>query len=67
MEIGVRYEGDFYEDNRKGKGIVHYPDGARFEGEYNGNSKCLGMLYLADGKIYEQEYVNGELIKNSEI
>ena len=39
---GDRYEGDFKNDLKNGKGIIYYKNGGRYEGDFKNN--------LRDGK-----------------
>ena len=50
-ENGDRYEGEWKNDEREGKGIYYLNNGDRYEGEWkNGNKKekelCIGMMEI---------------------
>ena len=46
---GDRYEGEWKNDKREGKGIYYYKSGSRYEGEYKKNKKeGKGIYYYED-------------------
>ena len=47
---GERYEGEWKNDLKDGKGIHYFPNGERYEGEFkNGNAEGKGIYYYKDG------------------
>ena len=56
---GNRYEGEFRDGNRWGKGITYFTDGRRYEGEYvNGRKWGRGTMYFPDGTVQDGIYEN---------
>ena len=56
-----KYEGEFKNGKREGKGIMYYNSGNRYEGEFkNGKFEGRGIYYYRDGDRYEGEYKNGK-------
>ena len=53
---GERYEGDYRNDKREGKGIYYYNDGDRQMGDYS-NDKRIGKHVILTK--------NGEIITNN--
>ncbi len=46
---GGRYEGDFIDDKRTGRGIFNWPDGNRYEGDFlDGKMHGRGILTFAN-------------------
>ena len=44
-----------------GKGIYYWPDGRRYDGDYENDKKHgFGAYYWPDGKAYEGHWVNGK-------
>jgi hypothetical protein len=57
---GERYEGDFHENKREGRGILFKADGSRYEGEFkNDQPDGHGVSYLPGGVTIEGEFKNG--------
>lgn len=57
---GDRYEGDFRENKREGRGILFKADGSRYEGEFkNDLPEGHGVSYLPGGATIEAEFKNG--------
>jgi hypothetical protein len=47
---GGRYEGDFIDNKRTGRGIFNWPDGNRYEGDFiNNKGTGRGILTFANG------------------
>lgn len=58
---GDRYEGDFLEGQRTGKGRYEYAAGGFYEGEFvNGQFQGEGMFKAAQGHRYEGTFANGQ-------
>lgn len=58
---GERYQGEFLNGKKEGKGTLVFPDGTKYIGEFrndtfNGN----GLLILKIGESYEGDFVNGK-------
>ena len=57
---GNRYEGDFRDGKRHGRGTYTWADGARYEGDYhNGKPHGQGTLTFATGNRYEGRWRKG--------
>ena len=57
---GNRYEGEYKNNSREGKGICYYNNGDRYEGEFkNDISEGKGIYYFKDGDKFEGEYKKG--------
>ena len=55
-----KYEGEFKNDLRNGKGIMYYKNGNKYEGEWKNDVKeGKGIMLLSNGNKYEGEYKNG--------
>ena len=55
---GDKYEGDFANDKRHGKGKYTYANGNKYEGDWvNGDQHGKGTFIWADGDKYEGDYV----------
>ena len=54
---GDRYEGDWKNDNKEGKGIYYYNNGDRMMGDYS-NDKPIGkhVKLTKNGEIKENNY-----------
>ena len=58
---GGRYEGEFKDGNRHGRGIEYFSDGSRYEGEFKDNQRHgRGIECYADGGRYEGEFKDNE-------
>ena len=56
---GDRYEGEFKDDKRTGRGTYYWASGNRYEGEFvDGDFNGWGKKYWASGKRYEGEWKN---------
>jgi len=56
-----RYEGEFKNGKRHGKGVFYYKNGDKYEGEFK--NRCInekGIAYYNDGDKYEGEFKKGE-------
>ena len=57
---GEKYEGQFKDDKRHGKGIFYYASGDKYDGEWkNNNRHGKGIEYYADGAKYDGEWKYG--------
>ena len=73
--IGDRYEGEWRNDKKEGKGIYYWNDGDRYEGDFrNGNFEGKGIYYFSNGDRRMGDYLNGKeigkhvrLTKNGEV
>ena len=60
-KYGTRYEGEWKDGQRNGKGIYHYADGSRYEGEWkDGQINGKGIYYYEDGTRYEGEWKDAQ-------
>ena len=58
----MKYEGEFKNGKRNGKGIEYKNGKKLFEGEYlNGEKNGKGVEYNNDIIIFEGEYLNGKI------
>jgi antitoxin component YwqK of YwqJK toxin-antitoxin module len=58
-----KYEGEFKNNKREGKGIFYYNNGDRYEGDYkNDKREGKGILYFNDGDRYEGDFKYASLI-----
>ena len=58
-----RYEGDYKNDKREGKGIMYWNDGARYEGDFkNDKREGKGIMYYNDGEKENGSWKNDEFI-----
>jgi len=48
---GDRYEGQWMNNKRHGRGILFYADGKKFVGEWENGLIIFGTLYSADGSV----------------
>ena len=49
----VRYEGEFVQGLKHGKGKLFFPNGSIYEGEFKANYQDgYGVYYFAKGKVY---------------
>lgn len=53
---GDTYDGEFLDGKRNGKGIYTWANGAKFDGDYNQNSRSYGKLTYPDGSFYVGHY-----------
>ena len=59
--INDRYEGDFRNNKKEGKGIYYWNDGERYEGDVrNGKPEGKGVYFFANGNRYEGDFRNGK-------
>ena len=59
---GARYEGDFVNGLRSGKGIQSFADGERYEGEWRDDlPNGKGVQTWIKGARYEGDFVNGHM------
>lgn len=58
---GGKYEGEFVDGKRHGKGKYTFAQGGQYEGDFfHGIMHGRGMLKLANGNQYKGEFVNGQ-------
>ncbi len=58
---GERYEGEFLDGKRHGRGTMYYPNGDRYEGEYvDGKRHGMGTMYYAAGGVYAGRWENSK-------
>ena len=72
MNFTIKYEGDYKNNKRDGKGIFIMDNGDRYEGEFQKDKLCgKGKYFWNDGDIYEGGFKNntkegkGKLIFNN--
>ena len=59
--VGDRYEGEFRNNKKEGKGIYWWHDGDRYEGDLrNGKKEGKGIEYYNNGDRYEGEFKNSK-------
>ena len=57
---GQTYDGEFRNDECSGFGILHYPDGKRFEGPWKeGKKHGKGIYAWPNGAKYHVNYIDG--------
>ena len=57
--IGHRYEGDWKNNKKEGKGIYYYNNGDRYEGNFiNDKYDGKGVFYFSNGNRYEGNFKN---------
>ena len=61
-DIHPQYKGDVENGKPSGLGVITFPDGSKFVGEYKDGEKWNGTQYDKDGNI-TKKYVNGEIQK----
>jgi hypothetical protein len=54
-----RYEGEYQNGDRHGKGVMNYVNGSKYEGDWIVNRHGYGVMKFSDGATYEGDYVNG--------
>ena len=61
---GARYEGQVNQrGNRHGKGVVSWPNGGRYVGEFrNYNPHGHGTMTHADGRVKSGKWANGSFL-----
>ena len=58
---GDKYEGDFVDDKKHGKGVYVYANGDKYEGDWlDGKKHGKGVITFADGNKYEGDFVDGK-------
>jgi len=66
---GNRYEGDWVDDKKKGKGICYYANGSKYEGQWKDSKKSgqgyfievkIGVFYYNNGRRYEGAWEDGK-------
>ena len=58
--VNGKYEGDYLNGKRDGKGIYLYQSGDKYEGEYKNDLKDgFGVYHYANGDVYEGFYKEG--------
>ena len=57
-----KYEGEFLNDVREGRGIMYWFDGVKYEGAWkNDKAEGKGIIYYTDGARYEGDFKNDKL------
>ena len=60
LVAGNRYEGEFRDGKRNGKGVLLRADGARYEGDWkNDRMDGQGVFWRPDGNRYEGSFAKG--------
>jgi hypothetical protein len=54
-----RYEGEYQNGDRHGKGVMIYVDGSKYDGDWVVNRHGKGVMHFSDGATYDGDYVNG--------
>eukprot|EP00826_Nyctotherus_ovalis_P020286 TRINITY_DN1635_c0_g10_i1.p1 TRINITY_DN1635_c0_g10~~TRINITY_DN1635_c0_g10_i1.p1 ORF type:complete len:527 (+),score=113.99 TRINITY_DN1635_c0_g10_i1:200-1780(+) len=58
-ESGDKYEGEYKNNKKNGKGTYYYTNGDRYEGEWINGKQCgTGVLYYANGDKYDGGWEN---------
>ena len=58
-ENGDKYEGDWKNGLKEGKGVYYYKNGNRYEGDYqNDKREGKGIKYYKNGDKYEGDWKN---------
>lgn len=61
---GDKYDGEFVNDIRQGKGLYYWKDGSRWEGNFMDNvMDGKGTFYTNDGETYEANYAYGNFVE----
>ena len=59
MNLFLKYNLNFKNDKREGKGIYYWNNGSRYEGDFkNDNREGLGIYYYNNGDKYEGDRKN---------
>ena len=59
-----KYEGDYKNNKREGKGIFYWNNGNRYEGDFiNDKFEGNGILYYKNGKVIKGIWKNGKCLK----
>ena len=60
---GDRYEGDWNNNKKEGKGVFIWPDGKKYEGDFKDNKRDgYGTLIDAKGNKYRELIIFNKLI-----
>jgi hypothetical protein len=58
-----KYEGEFKNDRKNGKGTLTYESGSIYEGEFVDDQRTgKGVLYYANGNRYEGDFVDDQIV-----
>ena len=58
------YVGDFKDDMKHGEGILHWPNGRKYEGTFSRNRMHgLGLWTETDGSIRRGEWLHGKRVQ----
>jgi len=58
---GDRYEGNFVNGLKHGKGIYTWSNGEKFDGQFENNLRVEGTYYYKEGAIFKGTYQNDEI------
>ena len=63
---GDKYDGDWKDGNKHGKGIYYDANGNKYDGDWKDDYMHGEVIYYTNGKRFEQIWDNGSLFYNSE-
>jgi hypothetical protein len=60
-KINTRYEGEYSDNEKNGKGTYYYPSRSKYEGEWrDGKKHGTGVYFYSDGSRFEGEFEVGK-------
>lgn len=60
-ESVLKYEGDFMDGKRVGKGVCYWDDGSRYEGDWRDDKReGFGFITFGSGSWYQGQWKNGK-------